>query len=93
VVLQIVVNTLDYDMNIAEATAAPRVYQSWRGAPLFLEPGFSRDTEAILLERGHRIEPQQTMGSAQSIMVKDGLFFGAADSRRPGAAALGVQIN
>ena len=32
----------------------------------------------------------QTMGSTQSIAYQDGLFFGAADPRRPGALALGV---
>tara|TARA_R110002072_G_scaffold51389_4_gene137934 strand:- start:4716 stop:6434 length:1719 start_codon:yes stop_codon:yes gene_type:complete len=92
VVLQILVNVLDYDMNIAEASAAPRVYQSWRGAPLYLEPGFSVDTQEILLGRGHKLISQQTMGSTQSISVEAGLFFGAADSRRPGAGASGLQL-
>jgi len=92
VVLQLVVNVLDYELNIAEATAAPRLYQSWRGAPLYLEPGFSLDTEEILLSRGHEIKAQQTMGSTQSIVVEGGLYFGAADSRRPGAGAVGLQL-
>ena len=93
VVLQIVVNVVDYDLNIAAATAAPRLYQSWRGVPLFLEPGFTSDTQEILKARGHQLRAQQTMGSTQSIMLKEGLYFGAADSRRPGAAALGLQVN
>jgi gamma-glutamyltranspeptidase/glutathione hydrolase len=92
VVLQLVVNVLDYKMNIAEATAAPRIYQSWRGAPLYLEPGFSFDTEEILKARGHQLESQQTMGSTQSIVAQGGLYFGAADSRRPGAGAVGLQL-
>ena len=91
VVLQIIVNVLDYDMNIEEATVAPRIHQSWRGAPLYLEPGITRDTVSLLEARGHDIRWQRTMGSTQSVMVKDGLYFGAADPRRPNAGAVGYQ--
>jgi gamma-glutamyltranspeptidase/glutathione hydrolase len=86
-ILQILVNVVDHRMNIAEATNAPRIHQQWRGA-LHLEPGFSPDTIAILRARGHDTRQEETMGSAQSILIDEGLFFGAADPRRPGAAAI-----
>jgi gamma-glutamyltranspeptidase/glutathione hydrolase len=35
---------------------------------------------------GHRTEAQKTMGSTQSIHIQNGLKFGYADLRRPGAA-------
>jgi len=39
---------------------------------------------------GHEIELQQTMGSTQSIMWRDGQFYGSADPRRPNALAMGI---
>jgi gamma-glutamyltranspeptidase/glutathione hydrolase len=39
---------------------------------------------------GHETRVEQTMGSTQSIAWRDGKFYGAADSRRPNATALGL---
>ena len=90
VILQIVVNVIDYDLNIAEATHRPRIHQGWRSQKLGVEHGMSVDTIQRLTEMGHKIEVQRSMGSTQSIVWKDGKFFGSADSRRPGALALGL---
>ena len=90
VILQIIVNTVDYGMNISEATHAPRIYQAWRQPELGVERGVSADSLRLLEAMGHDIEVQQTMGSTQSIMSRDGLLYGSADPRRPGAAALGI---
>ena len=90
VILQLIVNTVDYGMNIAEATNAPRIYQAWRQAELGVENGTAADSLRLLEAMGHEIEYQQTMGSTQSIMRRDGLLQGAADPRRPGALALGI---
>ncbi len=90
VILQLIVNTVDYGMNIAEATHAPRIYQAWRQPQLGVERGVAADSLRLLEAMGHEIEIQQTMGSAQSILLRDGLLHGAADPRRPGATALGI---
>ncbi len=90
VILQLIVNTVDYGMNIAEATNAPRIYQAWREPELGVERGVGADSLRLLEAMGHEIEIQQTMGSTQSIMLREGLLHGAADPRRPGAAALGI---
>ncbi|MEM7220825.1 MAG: gamma-glutamyltransferase [Pseudomonadota bacterium] len=92
VILQLLVNVIDYDLNVAEATHAPRVHQPWRSQPLTVEPGVGVDTVELLDERGHEVQRQASMGSTQTIRVRDGLFFGAADPRRPGALALPVAI-
>ena len=90
IVTQLIVNTVQYGMNVAQATHAPRIHQQWRTPNLGYESGHSVDTLTLLESKGHTIERQQTMGSTQSIMIKDGYFYGSADPRRPGAAALGV---
>lgn len=89
VILQIIVNVIDHGLGVAEATQRPRFYQGWRSKWLDLEPGISPDTVRILEGMGHEIRWQQTMGSTQSILLEDGKFYGAADSRRPDALASG----
>jgi gamma-glutamyltranspeptidase/glutathione hydrolase len=90
IVTQMIVNTTQYGLNVAQATHAPRIHQQWRTPNLGYEAGHSVDTLKLLESKGHTVEQQQTMGSTQSILMKDGFFYGSADPRRPGAAALGV---
>ncbi len=85
--LQVIVNMIDYGLNVDEATHRPRIYQGTT-ASLRVEPGFNPDTVAALAAKEHRITSDETMGSAQSIMITDNLFLGAADPRRPGARAV-----
>ncbi len=88
-VLQIVLNTVDHGMNVAAATAAPRMHHQWLPDELRIEPGFSRDTLRLLAEKGHRVVIKNAMGSTQSLLrIEDG-WTGASDPRRPGALTLG----
>lgn len=90
-VLQVLLNVIDHGMNIAEATAAVRVHHQWLPDKLFVEPGLSPDTLAILRRRGHIVTPSRAAGSVQSVMraPNGGGFFGASDPRRPGALTAG----
>jgi gamma-glutamyltranspeptidase/glutathione hydrolase len=90
--VQILVNVIDFDLNIAEATERPRIYQDGVGGPLELENGIPGDLEAGLEARGHKVERSEIIGSVQSIMIgPDGLLYGAADTRRPDAGAAAVR--
>lgn len=89
--VQLIINVIDHELNIAEAAMRPRLNQGGGDSPLELEGGFSPDIERLLEARGHTIRPSMTMGSTQSIMIEGDLFLGAADTRRPDALALGVQ--
>ncbi|MFT5372499.1 MAG: gamma-glutamyltranspeptidase/glutathione hydrolase, partial [Lysobacterales bacterium] len=89
-ILQLLVNVIDFDMRIAEATHQPRIQQGWNSQKLGLEQGFSPDTINILERMGHEVGLEQSIGSTQSIMWRDGKFYGSADPRRPNATALGV---
>ncbi|MEM9314941.1 MAG: gamma-glutamyltransferase, partial [Pseudomonadota bacterium] len=91
--MQMVLNVLEFGMNIADAAAAPRIHHQWRPDVLRIESGISPDTVSLLGQRGHNIEAGERspgMGSLQTVMWKDGLFFGYSDPRRPGARAVGV---
>ena len=88
-VLQMIVNVIDHDMNIAEAGAAPRMHHQWLPDMLQLESGISPDTIRMLEARGHEIAgTQYSMGSLQSVAYKDGVFRGSSDPRRPNSASI-----
>lgn len=87
---QLIVNVVDHGLNIAEATGRPRVFQNATSGDLELEPGHPVDVIRLLQARGHRVREVGNMGSTQSVMCTDGRFFGGADTRRPDAAAVGV---
>lgn len=88
-VLQMIVNVVDHEMNIAEASAAPRMHHQWYPDKLQLEDGFSPDTIRILEARGHTIASSQfSMGSLQTVSLRDGVFRGASDPRRPNAGSI-----
>jgi gamma-glutamyltranspeptidase/glutathione hydrolase len=86
-VLQLIVNVVDFNLNVEEATHQLRIFQD-TGKNLRVEPNFNPDTVRILGTMGHTVTSDETMGSAQSIMIENGLFLGAADPRRPGALAI-----
>ncbi|MCL4107249.1 UNVERIFIED_CONTAM: hypothetical protein GTU68_017133 [Idotea baltica] len=87
-VLQTVLNVIEYDMNIAEATALPRVHHQWMPDELKCESGISVDTLEKLKALGHNTQPTTTMGSTQSVMKVGGRFEGYSDPRRPDAATV-----
>lgn len=88
-VLQIVLNTLEFNMNIAEATNAPRIHHQWLPEEIRIEKGISPDTIRLLEKKGHKVSVKPTMGSTQSIVVTREGLFGAADPRTKDALAAG----
>jgi gamma-glutamyltranspeptidase/glutathione hydrolase len=88
IITQVISNVIDHEMSFTEAMIAPRINQRLEGN-LQLETGFSPDTISLLIERGHKVESSNTMGSVQAIFLGQGNIFGVADTRRPGALAKG----
>ena len=91
--MQMVLNVLEFGMNIADASVAPRIHHQWKPDMLEIEAGISPDTVSLLISKGQKIKFSQRsagMGSLQTVMWKDGLFYGFSDPRRPGAGAVGI---
>jgi gamma-glutamyltranspeptidase/glutathione hydrolase len=89
-ILQNLVNVIDYDMNIAEANSTPRFHHQWKPDVVYLEPNFNKDIQRSMEAQGYKIDKtRSTMGSVQSVMFKDGVFYGSSDPRRIGAASIG----
>jgi gamma-glutamyltranspeptidase/glutathione hydrolase len=87
--MQIIMNVIDHDLNIAEATAAPRIHHQWLPDILRVEHSLNRDTIDLLRAKGHEVKVNNAMGSTQSIMVTEQGIFGASDPRRAGSETLG----
>ena len=94
-VLQIVVDVLDYRMDIAAAVAAPRVHHQWMPDEVRVERGFPAETLAALRAKGHRvIEPlgqtsaNSIAGHAQRLARRPR----SAHARRGGGRAIDEQV-
>ena len=89
IVLQMIVNMIDYDMRVAEATAAPRIHHQWLPDVIYYESGISADTLEILKGMGHVVDDESSvLGATQSISLERGRLSGVSDTRRHGAAAI-----
>jgi gamma-glutamyltranspeptidase / glutathione hydrolase len=88
-VLQVIVNVLDYHMDVAAAVAAPRLHHQWLPDEVRVERGFADDTLAALRAKGHRVIEPMGQTSANSIAVTPNGLLGAPDPRLRGAEAAG----
>jgi gamma-glutamyltranspeptidase/glutathione hydrolase len=88
-VLQVIVNVLDYHMDVAAAVAAPRLHHQWLPDEVRVERGFAEETIAELKARGHRLIEPLGQTSANSIAVTANGLLGAPDPRTRGAEAAG----
>jgi gamma-glutamyltranspeptidase / glutathione hydrolase len=88
-VLQVVVNVLDYGMDVAAAVAAPRLHHQWLPDDVRVERGFADSTLAALRAKGHRVIEPLGQTSANSIAVTANGLLGAPDPRTRGAEAAG----
>jgi gamma-glutamyltranspeptidase / glutathione hydrolase len=90
VVLQVIVNVIDYGLNVAEAENAPRAHDQLYPDEIDVERGISPDTIALLEEMGHTVVLSRAMGSANTIVrAPDGELTGASDLRQRGTLAVG----
>jgi gamma-glutamyltranspeptidase/glutathione hydrolase len=91
-VLCVLVNVLDYDMDLRQAVDAPRQHHQWFPDRLDFERG-KLQPEADPVERlrkmGHDVVLTRSQGDAHSIGIdaRTGQIVGVADTRRSGAAA------
>jgi len=97
--VQILVNLIDFGMNLQEAGDAPRVRHDGSSEPtdevmrdggeVILETGVSAATVKALEARGHKLKVANDgdFGGYKAILRNEqGVYFGASESRKDGAA-------
>jgi gamma-glutamyltranspeptidase / glutathione hydrolase len=96
--VQIVVNLIDFGMNLQEAGDVPRVRHEGSSEPtdevmrdggeVILETGYPLEAVKALRARGHKVTEENDggFGGYQAIKRENGVYFGASESRKDGAA-------
>ena len=96
--VQIVVNIVDFQMNLQEAGDAPRIRHFGSSEPtgetminggfLSLESGIDNQVRSELMKLGHNLKDEKGgYGGYQAIMKVDGVYYGASESRKDGHAS------
>jgi gamma-glutamyltranspeptidase/glutathione hydrolase len=85
-VLQIIVNVIDFKMDIQTAVDEPRIHHQWMPDTLTMERGLA-DLQPVLEAMGHSVRIGNSQGDAQSILIKDGKKYPGVDHRTRGAAS------
>lgn len=95
--LQMILNTIDYKMQMNSAVSTPHMCCLTQEQGLELEDGFSPDTIQLLKEKGHTILETTDFGELlvmpNGIMKKDGAFFPGGTNRADGGGGALTEFN
>ncbi len=89
-VLQVILNCIDFKMDIQQAVNAPRIHHQWLPDKIdYEEFGLTEDVKNNLKEMGYGLSDQRVLGRVQAIMIdqENGIIYGASDPRSNGLAA------
>jgi gamma-glutamyltranspeptidase/glutathione hydrolase len=87
-VLQVILNVLDWRMDVQQAVDQPRLHHQWKPDRICLERGFSPDTIELLRRMGHEVEPDAgAVASVEALLVDGGWIQAAQNGRSNGKAA------
>ncbi|MCJ7553730.1 MAG: gamma-glutamyltransferase, partial [Ignavibacteriaceae bacterium] len=90
VVLQVLLNVIEFNMNIQSANDKPRIHHQWMPDVIDYEPfELAEDVKFNLIQRGHKIGSERILGRVDAILIDQdmGIYYGSTDSRGYGAAA------
>ncbi len=90
--MQLILNVIDHEMNIAESVEAGRIHHQWLPDVTSMESGtLSPDTVRLYQDKGHEFQERSAQGAAMAVYYDrvNEIFEGASDSRRGDGAAVG----
>ena len=89
VVLQVILNCINFKMDIQEAINQPRFHHQWLPDQIdYEEFGMAVDVIDNLVKRGHKIGQIKSLGRVEGILIdiENNIIFGATDPRGFGSA-------
>jgi gamma-glutamyltranspeptidase/glutathione hydrolase len=90
-VLEVILNVIDFHMNVQDAVDWPRFHHQWMPDKLYLERGISPDTVALLKGMGYDVESSEktsvVIARTEAIVSDKGWLQGGSDGRGSGKAA------
>jgi len=85
-VLQIILNVIDFKMDVQSAVDEPRIHHQWMPDVLTIEQSLGTLIPE-LSEMGNQVRVSGTQGDAHSILIQDGKKYAGVDHRLRGGAA------
>lgn len=86
-VMQVVLDVLDFHLNVQDAVDLPRFHQQWKPDYLYLQTGFPPAAAESLKEMGYELRPTDGVARVEAIVVKNGTLEGGTESHLHGRAA------
>ncbi len=88
-VLQMILNVIEFEMEVSDATVQPRIHHQWKPDVLGLEKGFNSSVIELLMQSPQKIYLHSPGTSLESIVLKNAYHYGFGDTRRPDSLARG----
>lgn len=88
-VLQMILNVIEFEMEVSDATVQPRIHHQWKPDVLGLEKGFNSSVIELLMQSPQKVYLHSPGTSLESIVLKNSYHYGFGDTRRPDSSARG----
>jgi len=88
-VLQMILNVIEFEMEVSDATVQPRIHHQWKPDVLGLEKGFNSSVIELLMRSPQKLYVHSPGTSLESIVLKNSYHYGFGDTRRPDSLAKG----
>ena len=88
-VLQMILNVIEFDMEVSDATVQPRIHHQWKPDVLGLEKGFNSSIIEQIMQSPQKVYVHSPGTSLESIVLKNSYHYGFGDTRRPDSLAKG----
>lgn len=86
-VAEVILDVLDFKMNVQDAVDLPRFHEQWKPDFLYLQTGFRSDVVADLTRMGYAIKPTDGVARVEAIVLNHGMLEGGTESRLHGKVA------
>jgi len=88
-VLQMILNVIEFEMEVSDATVQPRIHHQWKPDVLGLEKGLNSSVIELLMQSPQKVYLHSPGTSLESIVLKNSYHYGFGDTRRPDSLARG----
>ncbi|MBV9302615.1 MAG: gamma-glutamyltransferase [Acidobacteriaceae bacterium] len=86
-VLEVILDVLDFHMNPQDAVDLPRFHHQWKPDVLYLQSGFTPQTQEDLKKMGYQIKPTEGVARVEAVVASGGILQGGTESRLHGKAS------
>jgi gamma-glutamyltranspeptidase/glutathione hydrolase len=86
-VTEVILDVLDFHMNVQDAVDLPRFHEQWKPDVLFVESGIPQETQDALRNMHYELKPIDAVARVEAIVVRNGMLEGGTESRLHGKVA------